>query len=104
MNLTRASVVLYLDRHRLCTLATDLKLALFYDVLHAKCSASAVPIEVMSYAYISDKWETAMTSQGHVTTASLKQSHKEDNREAFFIRLHLKKFCASILETSHSKL
>ena len=45
-----------------------------------------------------------MTSQGHVTTASLKQAHKEDNREAFFIRLYLKKFYASILETSHSKL
>ena len=45
-----------------------------------------------------------MTSQGHVTTASLKQANKEDNRETFFIRLHLKKFCASILETSHSKL
>ena len=44
-----------------------------------------------------------MTSQGHVTTASLKQAHKEDNREVFFICLHLKKFCASIIETSHSK-
>ena len=40
-----------------------------------------------------------MTSQGHVTTASLKQANKEDNRETFFIRLHLKKFCASILHT-----
>ena len=45
-----------------------------------------------------------MTSQGHVTTASLKQTHKEDNREVFFIRLYLKKFCASVFETSHSKL
>ena len=45
-----------------------------------------------------------MTSQGHVITASLKQAHKEDNREVFFIRLYLEKFCASILETSHSKL
>ena len=45
-----------------------------------------------------------MTSQGHVTTASLEQANKEGNRETFFIRLHLKKFCASILETSHSKL
>ena len=45
-----------------------------------------------------------MTSQGHVTTASLKQANKEDNRETFFIGLHLKKFCASILEISHSKL
>ena len=44
-----------------------------------------------------------MTSQGHVTTASLKQAHKEDKREEFFIHLYLKKFCASILETSHSK-
>ena len=58
----------------------------------------------MSYAFIFKKWETAMTSQGHVTIASLKQAHKEDNRGAFFIRLYLKKFCASILETSHSKL
>ena len=45
-----------------------------------------------------------MTSQGHVTTAALKQVHKEDNREVVFIRLYLKKFCSSILETSHSKL
>ena len=45
-----------------------------------------------------------MTSQCHVTTASLKRANKEDNTEAFFICLHLKKFCASILETSHSKL
>ena len=41
-----------------------------------------------------------MTSQDHVTTASLKQAHKEDNREIFSIRLYLKKFCASILESS----
>ena len=44
-----------------------------------------------------------MTSQGHVTTASLKQAHKQDNRGVFFIHLYLKQFCASILETSHSK-
>ena len=42
-----------------------------------------------------------MTSQGHVTTASPKQAIKEDNSEAFFNCLHLKKFCASILENSH---
>ena len=48
-----------------------------------------------------------MTSQGHVTTASLKQAHrevKEYDREVFFIGIYLKKFCASVLETSHSKL
>mgnify|MGYP001793005064 FL=1 len=45
-----------------------------------------------------------MTSQGDVTTASLKQGNKEHNGAAFFIRMHLKKFCASILETSHVKL
>ena len=45
-----------------------------------------------------------MTSKVHVTTASLKQAHKEDDREIFFICLYLKKFCASILETSHSEL
>ena len=45
-----------------------------------------------------------MTSQGHVTTALVKQAHKEDNREVFFICQYLKKFCASILETTHSKL
>ena len=44
-----------------------------------------------------------MPSQGHVTTASLKQAHEEDNREIFFICLYLKKFSASILATSHSK-
>ena len=42
-----------------------------------------------------------MTSQGHVTTSSLKQANKEDNREVFFICLHLEKCCASILENSH---
>ena len=64
----------------------------------------AVLIENMSITFISNKWETAMTSQGHVTTASLKQAHKEDNRSVFFIRLYLKNFCVSILETSLSKL
>ena len=44
-----------------------------------------------------------MTSQGHVTTASLKQANKGDNREAFFICLHLKKFCASINKLWDSK-
>ena len=59
----------------------------------------------MSLTFISNKWETAMTSQGHVTTtAALKRAHKEDNEEVFFIRLYLEKFCASILETSQSKL
>ena len=42
-----------------------------------------------------------MTSQGHVTTASLKQAHKKDIIEVFFICL---KFFASILENSRSKL
>ena len=51
-----------------------------------------------------NQWEAAMTSQGHVTTASLIQANKDNNRETFFIRLHLKKFCASILEISHRKL
>ena len=45
-----------------------------------------------------------MTSQGHVTTASLQQANKEDKREVFFIRLHLKKLCALIFENSHCKL
>ena len=45
-----------------------------------------------------------MTSQGHVTTASLKQANKGDNRGAFFICLHLQKFCASVLKNSHNKL
>ena len=45
-----------------------------------------------------------MTSQGHVTTASVKQANKEYTEGHFFIRLHLKRFCASIIETSHSKL
>ena len=43
-----------------------------------------------------------MTSQGHVTTASLKKVNTEFIG-AFFICLHLK-ICASILETSRSKL
>ena len=45
-----------------------------------------------------------MPSQGHVTTAALKQAHKADNREVFFICLYLENFCTSNLETSHSKL
>ena len=45
-----------------------------------------------------------MTSEGHVIRASLKQAHKGDNREVVFIRLYLKKICASILETSHCEL
>ena len=43
-------------------------------------------------------------SQGQVTTASLKQAYKKDKRYLFFIRLYLKKFCASILDASQSKL
>ena len=31
-----------------------------------------------------------MTSQGHVTTVSLKQANKEDYRRAFFMCLHQK--------------
>ena len=58
----------------------------------------------MSKTSIPNKWETAMTSQGHVTTALVKQAHMEDIREVFFICQYLKKFCASILETSHSRL
>ena len=50
------------------------------------------------------EWGTAVTSQGHVTIASLKHAYKDDNRETFFIRLHLKDFRASILEISHNKL
>ena len=45
-----------------------------------------------------------MTSQGHVTTASLKQATKKMIERHFFIRLHLKKFCAPILEAPRSKL
>ena len=45
-----------------------------------------------------------MTSQGHVTTAALRQAHDEYNREVFFIRLYLRNFGAFNLETSHSKL
>ena len=75
----------------------------FYDVLQVKCSAYAALIENMSMTFISNKWETAMTSHGHVTTALLTQANKEYYRGAFFIRLHLKKLCASVLETSHSK-
>ena len=57
---------------------------LFYDVLHAKCSSLAVPIEDMSLTFISNKLETTMTSQCHVTTASLKQALKEDKRGIFY--------------------
>ena len=45
-----------------------------------------------------------MISEGHVTTTLLKQANKEGNRDTYFLRLHLKKFCLSIVEPSHSKL
>ena len=42
------------------------------------CKSTVVPIENMSTAFtsafVSNKWETTMTSPGHVTTASLKQA------------------------------
>ena len=50
---------------------------LFYDVLQVNCCACAVLIENMSITFISYKWETAMASQGHVTTALLKQADEE---------------------------
>ena len=65
--------------------------------------AYAVLNENISLSFISINRETAMTSQCHVTAASLKQADNEYMERRFFIRLHLKKFCASILETSHSK-
>ena len=46
----------------------------------------------------------AITSQGHVTTSPRKQANNEYAEGHFFIPLHLKKFCPSILEASHSKL
>ena len=77
----------------------------FHDVLQVKWCAYAVLIENRSMTFIYNKWETAMTSHGHqMTTASLKQAYMEYYRGALFICLHLKKFCASILETLHSKL
>ena len=52
-------------------------LSLFYDVLQVNCCAYAVLIENMSKTFISNQWETAMTSQCHVTSASPKQANKE---------------------------
>ena len=49
----------------------------FYDFMQVKCSANAVLIENMSITFISSKCETAMTSHGHVTRASLKQTNRE---------------------------
>ena len=76
----------------------------FYDVLIVKCSAYAVLIENIRITFISNKWETAMASHGHETTASLKQANKEYIAGHFSICLYLEKFCASILENSLSKL
>ena len=49
-----------------------MKLELFYDFLHVNCCAYGVQIENMSIGlpFMSNKLVTAMTSQGHVTTAS----------------------------------
>ena len=49
-----------------------------------KLSAHTVPIEDMGQTFIAHERETAMTSQGHVTTASLKQANKEDNGEIVY--------------------
>ena len=38
----------------------------------------------MGITFLSNKWETAMTYQGHVTTASLKQVSKEYKKGHFF--------------------
>ena len=46
---------------------------LFYDVLQVNCCAYAVLIENLRITFISKKWKTAMTSQGHVTTAVKKE-------------------------------
>ena len=66
------------------------------------CKSTVVPMQhllkIWASIFISNKWEIAMAS--HVT----KHANKENNRGAFFICLHLKNFCASILETSHSEL
>ena len=48
----------------------------FYDVLQVKCCAYAVLIENISLEFISNKWDTAMTSHDNVTTALLKQAYK----------------------------
>ena len=47
----------------------------FHRIPQAKCSAYAILIENMSMTFIPNKLETAMTSHGHVTTASLKQAN-----------------------------
>ena len=49
---------------------------LFCDILQVNCCAYAVLNENMGITFLSSDWETAMTSQGHVTTASLEQAKK----------------------------
>ena len=66
---------------------------LFYDVLQFNCCAYAVRIKNMSIAFISNKWETAMTSQDHVTPASLKQANKE-YIEGHFLSVYISKSSA----------
>ena len=44
-----------------------------------------------NWRYELNKWETDMTSQGHVTTASLKQAHKEDLIERYFLSAYMSK-------------
>ena len=58
---------LYLYRHRLCAYVTGINFALVL-------CCPAVLIEDMNVTFISNKWETAMTSQGHVTAALPKQA------------------------------
>ena len=61
-----------------------MKLELFYNVLQVKCCAHGVQIENMSITFISNEWETSMTSQGDVTTASPITSISESSTHSSF--------------------
>ena len=64
-------VTLYSYHHWLCNRQNRHKIGLCFMI---SCKSTFVH---MSITFISSKWETGKTSQGHVTTASLKQATKE---------------------------
>ena len=70
------------------------------------CSSLLIENTGMSISFISYKWETAMTSQVHVTTASLKQANKTYIERNFYRSASQKvpriRYCFSHSELSDS--
>ena len=87
--LVPAFVVHIGDRHKICHY--------FMMSCKSKCCASVVLTENMSTIFISNKREANMTSQGYVTTGSLKQSSTQ------YLEGHFLSACVS-QSSAHSTL